>query len=150
MGCVKKKIIFFFLILSLYVVNVSAHPGRTDSSGGHTDHSTGEYHYHHGYEAHDHINDQCPYEDIIDYENDYSSMDEDYSVNYGKIEKEKDSIFSSISNFIMDTELGNLVLCFLIIWTLYGLFWLKEWISDFIYARKLKKGRKKKEKEKQQ
>ena len=31
-----------------------AHPGRTDSNGGHTDKSTGEYHYHHGYPAHDH------------------------------------------------------------------------------------------------
>jgi hypothetical protein len=26
----------------------SAHPGRTDSSGGHTDKSTGIYHYHNG------------------------------------------------------------------------------------------------------
>jgi hypothetical protein len=44
-----------------------AHPGRTDGNGGHTDHSTGEYHYHHGYPAHDHWdmnNDgrlDCPY-----------------------------------------------------------------------------------------
>ena len=31
-----------------------AHPGKTDSNGGHTNHSTGEYHYHHGYPAHQH------------------------------------------------------------------------------------------------
>lgn len=45
-----------------------AHPGRTDSQGGHTDRSTGEYHYHHGYPAHQHedrdgngIKEYCPY-----------------------------------------------------------------------------------------
>lgn len=46
-----------------------AHPGRTDSQGGHTDRSTGEYHYHHGYPAHQHedrdgdgIKEYCPYD----------------------------------------------------------------------------------------
>lgn len=39
----------------------SAHKGRTDANGGHYDHSTGEYHYHHGYPAHQHINGACPY-----------------------------------------------------------------------------------------
>lgn len=42
------------LLISSTILNVSAHPGRTDSSGGHTDHDTGEYHYHHGYPAHNH------------------------------------------------------------------------------------------------
>jgi hypothetical protein len=37
-----------------------AHPGKTDKNGGHTDKSTGEYHYHHGYEAHQHDGDVCP------------------------------------------------------------------------------------------
>lgn len=40
----------------------SAHPGRTDASGGHWDNSTGEYHYHHGYPAHQHTNGVCPYD----------------------------------------------------------------------------------------
>lgn len=40
----------------------SAHPGRTDSNGGHYNRSTGEYHYHHGYPAHDHKNGICPYQ----------------------------------------------------------------------------------------
>jgi hypothetical protein len=50
------------------VITASAHPGRTDSNGGHTDHSTGEYHYHHGYEAHSHYDMDgdgdidCPYD----------------------------------------------------------------------------------------
>ena len=43
-------------------VAVSAHPGRTDSSGGHWNRSTGKYHYHHGYPAHQHPNGVCPYD----------------------------------------------------------------------------------------
>lgn len=49
------------------VLCVNAHPGRTDGNGGHTDRSTGEYHYHHGYSAHSHydMDDDgdvdCPY-----------------------------------------------------------------------------------------
>ena len=49
----RKLFVALALCLSLSVV-ASAHPGRTDSDGGHTDHSTGEYHYHHGYPAHQH------------------------------------------------------------------------------------------------
>lgn len=49
-------------------LSVSAHKGRTDSNGGHTNHSTGEYHYHHGYPAHQHSDMDgdgildCPYD----------------------------------------------------------------------------------------
>lgn len=54
----KKPIAFlcYFLIILIYFLplSTSAHSGRTDSNGGHTDKSTGEYHYHHGYPAHDH------------------------------------------------------------------------------------------------
>lgn len=42
---------------------VFAHSGRTDANGGHYDRSTGEYHYHHGYSAHQHPGGVCPYED---------------------------------------------------------------------------------------
>ncbi len=40
----------------------SAHSGKTDANGGHWDNSTGEYHYHHGYPAHQHTNGICPYD----------------------------------------------------------------------------------------
>ena len=59
------------LVLLFLPLRAYAHPGRTDSNGGHTDHSTGEYHYHHGYPAHDHYDMDgdgtldCPY-DFID------------------------------------------------------------------------------------
>ncbi len=45
-----------------------AHAGRTDSNGGHYNNSTGDYHYHHGYSAHDHYDMDgdgyldCPYD----------------------------------------------------------------------------------------
>lgn len=61
-----KMLFALVLCLSLSVV-AYAHPGRTDSEGGHTDSSTGEYHYHHGYPAHQHydMDDDgdldCPY-----------------------------------------------------------------------------------------
>lgn len=43
----KVKFVFLF-ILCVATLSVNAHPGRTDSNGGHYDRSTGEYHYHDG------------------------------------------------------------------------------------------------------
>lgn len=66
----KKKIIAISVIVLMAAsmpLVVKAHPGRTDSKGGHTNRSTGEYHYHHGYSAHDHYDMDgdgdidCPY-----------------------------------------------------------------------------------------
>lgn len=53
----------FVIIIVFISIGVLFHPGRTDEDGGHTDHSTGEYHYHHGYSAHQHPDGKCPYED---------------------------------------------------------------------------------------
>lgn len=66
-----KKIIFSILTVFLVLMSsvaVFAHPGRTDSKGGHTDHSTGNYHYHHGFPEHSHYDidgdgsPDCPYD----------------------------------------------------------------------------------------
>lgn len=52
----------------LLLTVASAHSGRTDGRGGHYDSATGEYHYHHGYEAHRHTDldddgiPDCPYD----------------------------------------------------------------------------------------
>lgn len=60
--------VLLVLVFTSMTLSVEAHPGRTDSNGGHTDHSTGEYHYHHGYSAHDHYDMDgdgvidCPYD----------------------------------------------------------------------------------------
>jgi hypothetical protein len=60
-----KRLLVLLLCLLLtacFSTVVSAHSGGTDSKGGHTNHSTGEYHYHHGYPAHSHRGGECPYE----------------------------------------------------------------------------------------
>ena len=57
-----KRILLSLLVCVALFAFASAHPGRTDSSGGHYDRSTGEYHYHHGYPAHQHTNGVCPYD----------------------------------------------------------------------------------------
>lgn len=65
----KTKIIFLLMCVVIVLLSfpVSAHSGGTDSQGGHYDHSTGEYHYHHGYSAHSHYDidgdglPDCPY-----------------------------------------------------------------------------------------
>ncbi|MBP5618778.1 MAG: YHYH domain-containing protein [Clostridia bacterium] len=69
-----KKLLSLFLTLQLLFglsVPCFAHPGKTDSNGGHWDHSTGTYHYHHGYPAHDHVDGVCPYD--FDDKTDHSS-----------------------------------------------------------------------------
>ena len=60
----KRTALVFLLIAAvvlLLIIPVSAHKGGTDSKGGHYDSSSGDYHYHHGYPAHDHPNGKCPY-----------------------------------------------------------------------------------------
>lgn len=57
----RKKAAIFLLLLILLCIPAAAHSGGTDENGGHIDHSTGEYHYHHGYPAHQHDGGVCPY-----------------------------------------------------------------------------------------
>ena len=60
----KKCIVLmllFLLVLGCFSITLYAHSGGTDGAGGHTNHSTGEYHYHHGRPAHQHPNGVCPY-----------------------------------------------------------------------------------------
>ncbi len=61
-----KKILFIILSLIISVIfftnTVFAHAGKTDEAGGHYDHQSGGYHYHHGYPAHSHTNGHCPYD----------------------------------------------------------------------------------------
>lgn len=59
----KKVISITLLIMLILILGISAyaHSGRTDASGGHYDNSTGDYHYHHGFSAHEHPGGKCPY-----------------------------------------------------------------------------------------
>lgn len=74
----KSICIVALLIFSLTII-VSAHSGKTDANGGHYDHSTGGYHYHHGRSAHSHYDIDgdgtidCPYD--VKVKNDSSKTD---------------------------------------------------------------------------
>ena len=70
----KKQHIFILLgtiilLVGIYFTFAHAHPGRTDSNGGHYVSDTDEYHYHHDYPAHQHPNGVCPYDSYISGEN---------------------------------------------------------------------------------
>lgn len=55
-------LVLCFVAMLSFVGATALHPGRTDANGGHWNHATGEYHYHHGYPEHQHTNGVCPYE----------------------------------------------------------------------------------------
>lgn len=66
-----RKILLLLVCIWILLGNsiaTSAHPGKTDSNGGHTNRTTEEYHYHHGYSAHSHYDMNgdgtldCPYD----------------------------------------------------------------------------------------
>lgn len=73
----KRKILsavaLLIAILCIPAAVAFAHPGRTDSNGGHYNRETGEYHYHHGYPEHQHPNGVCSYLDDTPKESSESS-----------------------------------------------------------------------------
>lgn len=88
-----KKITILIVLIMIIISPLSlAHKGRTDSNGGHYDYSTGEYHYHHGYEAHQHPNGVCPY-DYEDKTGQYSFTDTS-----SDNEQDKESLANEITN----------------------------------------------------
>lgn len=79
----KRLLAFLLAFLLLLSPTVLAHSGKTDANGGHYDRSTGEYHYHHGYPAHQHYDmdgdgvADCPYD--FDDKTDHSSRSDSCS-----------------------------------------------------------------------
>lgn len=64
-----RKFLAVLLCLTLILPTATfAHSGRTDANGGHWDEENGDYHYHHGYEAHYHPGGVCPYDDTVETE----------------------------------------------------------------------------------
>lgn len=61
----RKALLLPLVLILLFILPVSAlaHPGGTDANGGH--YENGEYHYHHGYPAHQHTNGVCPYDSSV-------------------------------------------------------------------------------------
>lgn len=134
-----KLLLALAICLQLPVIAL-AHPGGTDSSGGHTDHDSGEYHYHHGYPAHDHYDMDgdgtvdCPYkfdDKTGSSSNEAKSFDEQLEEELQKLRKEnstqsstKPSVTTSKSLWDKMPEALRILLyaiCFYGIWTVPGL-----------------------------
>ena len=52
--CKRLAAGLILLSFALLAPSAAAHPGRTDSDGGHFNRTTGQYHWHHGYSEHQH------------------------------------------------------------------------------------------------
>lgn len=140
----KKRALIFFAILSCIVLLttvVSAHSGRTDSNGGHYDHSTGKYHYHHGYSAHQHYDmdgdgvKDCPhdFEDKTKYNN-----NNEYNLN----NKTNDTPSKPKNNItfgkIAETFLLLTPISLLILWLLHIILGLINIMVGFVVEKCLK------------
>ena len=99
-----KKIVFSLLVLLAVMTAVCAHSGRTDSAGGHMNHSSGEYHYHHGYDDHQHYDmngdgvSDCPYkfkDSTTHKESSYGSKETERKVNTSAEKQKKSSSLSA-------------------------------------------------------
>jgi hypothetical protein len=95
----NRVIIGLVAVLTSFTV---LHSGKTDGNGGHYNHSTGEYHYHHGYSAHSHYDMNgdgivdCPYsfKDNTSYQSSTSKPKSNTS-NISKSSKKKDQKIST-------------------------------------------------------
>lgn len=106
----KKIISLFIVFISIFTISF-AHPGRTDSNGGHYDRSTGEYHYHHGYSAHQHNADgSCPYETKLTINDTTSTDTGEYTISRSNDVDEDKKEIQRLENLVTDKEdtIGNL------------------------------------------
>lgn len=127
----KNKFLKTFFILLLlvfqFIVIVNAHPGRTDSNGGHYDRSTGEYHYHNGESAGKNQNSS---NETYTYEN-FEAPTKNYNSNSSKNSQELKNFIEDLGTVLFYLFLGVVVIC--------GNYLV---IKDKIEERKLKKIRK--------
>lgn len=126
-------ITLLFIFSNLYT-DIYAHSGRTDSSGGHYNSSTGEYHYHHGYSAHQHIDGICPY---------YNKIDDDNTTNKNETasNNSSDSLNEVIEEMKKEKNEDELdwtgIICFILTIVLIGLvFYQSSTINktEYIYC----------------
>ncbi len=97
-----KKFLSLILALIMVCSITLAHSGRTDANGGHHNRSTGEYHYHHGYSAHQHENGVCPYSKINNATSTSNKNNSDTSSTPTSIavQKDKDSNKATIDSLL--------------------------------------------------
>lgn len=85
----------------LFLLPIGAHSGRTDASGGHTDRSTGEYHYHHGYPAHSHVGGVCPYNYVDKTSSSSSSSKNESATQQNKKDEKKEQSSDDVESVIV-------------------------------------------------
>lgn len=137
------SVISLMLVLSFCCF---AHSGGTDNNGGHTDHSTGKYHYHHGMPAHDHEQGLCPYDfdTTKEYEDAVKSEKQQKTIiTISIILGASLLIFLHIitggesSAYIIDTLCHLIFLPFVIIYHVFvGIFYIPKKIFEFFNQRK--------------
>lgn len=107
------------MFLLLFALNVSAHPGRTDSNGGHYNRSTGEYHFHHGYDDHQHPDGVCPYDFDDNTDSSASSNETD----------DKNNVKTTFIDKVFSNEI---ILTILSLGLVYGLPWIIILLKELI------------------
>ncbi len=118
----KFLAIFISVILITFLgISASAHRGKTDSNGGHYNRSTGEYHYHHGYPAHQHTNGECPY-------------DFDDKTNHNGGGTSTSSKSSTTSNNNVKNKKGNSIYAFLSVILLLFMPFFGVWIVLLLFG----------------
>ena len=112
----KKTLLFVLLLIFALSITATAlaHPGGTDSQGGHIDHSTGEYHFHHGKDPHQHEDVDgdgvldCPY-DFEDTTGETSGSNSSYTSYENRNEAVVDTNTSQKTSDTSNTGTGVLI-----------------------------------------
>jgi len=115
------------ILICLTVLQTSAHQGRTDGKGGHTNSATGDYHYHHGYPAHNHPGGICPYE--YDDKTNHNSGSNTNSSNSSAVGDSNSANLSNKNNAVYIEEVASWILTISSIIALITYF-LGKWLND--------------------
>ncbi|MBQ7283975.1 MAG: YHYH domain-containing protein [Oscillospiraceae bacterium] len=149
-----KYLKYFVALIITFTCSLSvlAHGGSVDAYGGHVDWESGEYHYHHGYSAHQHTNGVCPYDfaDNADHSNHGSTSNNNHSYNYGDRDQYVPAVQYTLkpaptptpmpnqiaqynqndSSGVISNILGGAVLAFLIYGIVYSVYLLCAMLSE--------------------
>ena len=136
----KKSLVILCIVtvcLLLFSIFATAHAGKTDSNGGHRNHSTGEYHYHHGYPAHSHYDMdgdgiiECPY-DFDDKTNHSNTPSNNHTSTNDKTEVNK-NIISEQSNELSFGEILPIILKIIGVSLLFLLMGYFVWMLLYVF-----------------
>lgn len=100
----KRLIVILVIVLLISVpLPVFAHSGGTDEDGGHYDSSAGEYHYHHGWPAHQHDGGECPYDFEDNVDRDYGNSNSNQANSSSRSEKNRLTWWQTLLVILINT-----------------------------------------------